>query len=471
MNPSAGRRRAFRDKYIGDKAFYKLVLAVALPIMIQNGISNFVSMLDNIMVGSLGTEEMSGVSVINQLYFVYMLCVFGSVGGIGIFTAQYFGKGDYEGVRKTFRVKLYLSLLITTIAILIFVFFGDFLIGLYLHEDGTGDLEKTLYFGKQYLTILLFSFPAFVLLQTYTGTLRECSETVLPMKAGIVAVLVNLIFNYLLIYGHLGFPKWGVQGAAVATVLSRYVEAGIVMIWTHTHKEKNPWVKGVYRDLRLPKETLSYLKKGLPLLANETVWAAGQAVLTQCYSTRGIAVLAGLNIALTINNFMDISFFALGNAIAIIIGQLLGAGKVEEAKDKDTKMIFTAIMVSIVAGLLMVGIAFFFPNFYNTSPEAKMVAFTFIIGFAAVFPKNAFLQSAYFTLRCGGRTILTFIFDSGSVWLVSIPIALILSRFTDLPALWIFIWVSIADLSKVALGYVWVRKNIWLNNIVNQESA
>ena len=467
INPAG--HKSFREKYIGDKAFYKLVLSVALPIIIQSGITNFVSMLDNIMVGSLGTEEMSGVSVINQLYFVYMLCIFGGLGGIGIFTAQYFGKGDQEGIRKTFRVKLWMGTVLTIIAALIFWFFGDFLINLYLHEDGTGDLEKTLVFGRQYLNILLLSFPAFMLLQVYTSTLRECSETVLPMKAGIAAVVVNLVFNYLLIYGSLGFPKWGVQGAAVATVMSRYVEAGIVIVWTHTHKKKNPWVQGVYRDLRLPKETFEYLKKGLPLLANETLWSAGQAVLTQCYSTRGIAVFAGLNIALTINNFIDIAFFTLGNSIGIIVGQLLGAGNLEEAKDKDTKMIFFAIAVSIVSAFLMIGVAFFFPNIYNTSPEAKEAAFGFIIAFACVFPKNAFLQSAYFTLRCGGKTVLTFIFDSGSVWLISIPIAFLLSRLTGLSALWIFICVSIADLAKVALGYVWVKKNIWLNNLVGKK--
>ena len=339
MNTRTGPRRvSFREKFIGDKQFYKLVLAVALPIIIQNGISNFVSMLDNIMVGSLGTEEMSGVSVINQIYFVYMLCLFGGLGGIGIFTSQYFGKGDFEGIRKTFRAKLYMGLLLTTLAALVFIFFGDFLIKLYLHEDGTGtgDLTKTLEAGRTYLDILLISFPAFFLLQVYISTLRECSETVLPMKAGLAAVAVNLLFNYLLIYGSLGFPKLGVAGAAIATVLSRYVEAGIVIVWTHTHKKRNPWVQGVYRDLRLPKETGEYLKKGLPLLANETLWATGQAVLTQCYSTRGIAVLAGLNIAMTINNFIDIIFFTLGNSIGIIVGQLLGAGKLEEAKDRDT---------------------------------------------------------------------------------------------------------------------------------------
>ncbi|MBO4410674.1 MAG: MATE family efflux transporter [Lachnospiraceae bacterium] len=461
-------RKTFREKFLGDKAFYRLVLAVGLPIIIQNGISTFVNMLDNIMVGSLGTEEMSGVSVINQLYFVYMLCIFGGMGGIGIFTAQYFGKNDLEGVRKTFRVKLLLGTFLSLTAAAVFWFFGDPLIMLYLHEDGSSDLQSTLGFARQYLNILILSIPAFCAMQLYNTTQRECSETMLPMKAGIAAVSVNLLFNYLLIYGSLGFPKLGVRGAAIATVLSRYVEAGIVVIRTHMRKNRNPWIIGVYRYFRLPKETFLFLRRGLPLLVNEALWSTGMATLNQCYSTRGIAVFAGLNIALTLNNFLDIVFMTLGNATGIIIGQLLGAGKLEEAKDKDTKMFFFAILVSIASAIVMIGAAFFFPNLYNTSAEAKFAAMQFIIAFACAFPKNAFLQAAYFTLRAGGKTILTFIYDAGAVWAVSIPVALLLSRLTDMSALWIFICVSIADLAKVTLGYIWVKKNIWLNNLVGK---
>ena len=468
------KRIGFRKKFIGDKAFYKMVFAIAIPIMVQTGISNFVSMLDNIMVGRIGTEEMSGVSIINQLNFVYMLCIFGGLGGIGIFTAQYFGAGDEEGVRKTFRVKLFMGLALTILGSAIFFFFGSKLIGLYLHEDetGTGDIALTLHYAEQYLRLLMISFPAFFLLQVYTSTLRECGETVLPMKAGLAAVAVNLVGNLLLIYGFLGFPKLGVAGAAIATVASRYVEALIVILWTHTHKERNPWVKGAYRTLYVPiREVKMYLFRGFPLLMNETLWSAGQAVLTQCYSTRGLAVVAGLNIASTLNNFVDMIFITLANTVGIVVGQLLGAGKLEEAKDKDNKLLFLSVAMSFISASVLVAGSFFFPEFYNTSREAKAIAVSFLIAYACVCPKNAFLNSAYFTLRAGGKTIRTLIFDSGSVWFVSIPIAFALSRFTGLSALAIFIIVSIADLSKVVLGYVWVKKNIWLNDLVKKDQS
>ena len=311
----------FRKKFLGDKAFYKMVLAIAIPIMIQNGITNFVSLLDNIMIGRIGTEQMSGAAIVNQLLFVYNLCLFGGVSGAGIFTAQYAGQKDHEGVRQTFRYKLWLVIALTIITILILMCSGENLIGMYLKGEGSAAaLEATSRYGMQYLWIMFIGLPPFMISQAYSSTLRECGETVQPMKAGVTAVLVNLVFNYLLIYGKFGFPELGVQGAAIATVLSRYVEAAIIIIWSHTHTEKMPFAKGLYSTLKVPANlTKKILIKGTPLLLNETLWAAGMAILTQCYSIRGLNVVAAQNIANTINNVFNVVFIALGDSVAIVV--------------------------------------------------------------------------------------------------------------------------------------------------------
>lgn len=239
------KRTAFFRKFIGDKKFYMMVLGIAVPIMIQNGITNFVSLLDNIMIGRIGTEQMSGAAIVNQLIFVYNLCIFGAVSGAGIFTAQYFGQKDHEGVRQTFRYKLWISAVLTIGTVILFLTAGDQLINMYLHGEGTAqELAATLKYGKQYLLIMLAGLPPFMMVQIYASTLRECGETMTPMKAGVVAVCINLVFNYLLIYGKFGFPALGVRGAAIATVLSRYIEAVIVITWTHRHQEANPFAKG-----------------------------------------------------------------------------------------------------------------------------------------------------------------------------------------------------------------------------------
>ena len=461
----------FRRKFIGDKAFYMMVLGIAVPIMIQNGITNFVNLLDNIMVGRLGTEQMSGVSIVNQLMFVYNICIFGGVSGAGIFTVQYYGQKDDEGIRHTFRFKIWMTLILTVTAIVLFVFYDDVLINLYLrgNSDG-GNLLAALEYGKQYLRIMVFSLPAFMVLQIYASTLRECGETVVPMKAGMVAVFINLVFNYLLIYGKFGFPELGVMGAAIATTMSRYIETAIVVLWTHKHGEIHTFVKGLYNTLTLPVNVAKKIfVKGMPLIVNEALWSAGMAMLTQCYSVRGLNVVAGLNIANTVNNLFNVVFLALGNSVAIVVGQLLGAGKMEEARDKDNKMIAFSVLACSGVAVIMLFMSPVFPLLYNTSEAVRHQATLFMIAQAIFMPQGAFIHAAYFTLRSGGKTVVTFFFDCVFMWVVSVPVVFILSRFTEIPAHYIFVCCQVADWIKCVIGFILVKNGVWIQNIVKQK--
>ncbi len=459
------------QKFVGNKGFYRMVLMIAVPIMVQNGITNFVSLLDNIMVGQVGTEQMSGVAIVNQLMFVYNLCIFGGISGAGIFTAQYFGLNDQDGIRHTFRYKIWMGLILTAGAILLFLAGGQNLIQTYLsgNSDG-GDLQAALMYGQQYLRVALLGLPAFMMVQVYASTLRECGETVVPMKAGILAVIVNLCFNYLLIYGKFGFPQLGVVGAAAATAISRYVEAVVVIVWTHSHRDRNPYITGIYRTMKVPLYLVkNFFIKGAPLLVNETLWAAAMAMLTQCYSVRGLNVVAGMNIANTINNVFNVVFIALGDSVAIIVGQLLGAEKMKEARDTDNKMIAFSVACCTLVAIVMFLIAPYFPRLYNTTDQARELAARFIMVQAAFMPQNAFLHAAYFTLRSGGKTIITFLFDSVFIWCVSVPIAFCLSRYTGLYVVWIFVMVQIGDWIKCIIGFILVKKGVWIQNIVNDK--
>lgn len=464
-------RENVRKKFIGDRAFYKMVLAIAVPIMIQNGITNFVSLLDNIMVGQIGTEQMSGVAIVNQLIFVYNLCIFGGLSGAGIFTAQYFGQKDDEGIRYTFRFKIWMGVILTVLASLVFLVGGEALISNYLNgsSDG-GDLAAALRYGKQYMWVMLTGLPAFMMVQIYASTLRECGETMVPMKAGVVAVFINLVFNYLLIYGKFGLPALGVVGAAVATVLSRYVEMAIVLIWTHSHPEKNTYITGLYQTLMVPGYLVKrFIMKGSPLLVNETLWAAAQAMLMQCYSVRGLSVVAALNIANTIANLFNVVFIALGDSVAIVVGQHLGAGRMKEARDTDNKMIAFSVMCCTGVALVMFLIAPLFPRLYNTTTDTQKLAGYLIMAQAVFMPQNAFLHATYFTLRSGGKTLVTFFFDSVFVWCVSVPIAFLFSRYTSVFVVAIFAFVQIGDWIKCVIGFVLVKKGVWLQNIVARE--
>ncbi|MCI5650145.1 MAG: MATE family efflux transporter [Fusicatenibacter sp.] len=457
-------------KFIGDKRFYLMVLSVAMPIMIQNGITNFVSLLDNIMVGQIGTEQMSGVAIVNQLLFIYNLCIFGGVSGAGIFTAQYFGQGNHEGVRNTFRAKFWIAAILTVIAVLLLGTAHEPLIRLYLTgEEGSQDMNAALRYGTQYMKLMLLGLPPFMFVQIYAGTLRETGETVTPMKAGIAAVLINLVLNYILIYGKFGAPRLGVAGAAIATVISRYVEAAIVIAWTHAHRKENPFADGLYRTLKVPSSLVKQIVvKGTPLMLNETLWAAGVAVLMQCYSVRGLNVVAGMNISNTIGNLFNVAFIALGDSVAIIVGQLLGAGKMKQARETDTKLIAFSVTLCVVIGAAMALISPLFPKLYNTTDEVRHMATIFIAEAACFMPVNAFLHASYFTLRSGGKTIITFLFDSVFIWVVSVPFAYVLSRFTNLSIYAIYLAVMSADLIKCVIGFALVKKGVWLQNIVQE---
>ena len=459
---------SFREKFIGDKKFYRRVLAIAVPIMIQTGITNFVSLLDNIMVGRIGTEQMSGVAIVNQLLFVFYLCVFGGFAGAGIFTAQYYGAGDDEGIRHTFRYKILMGVVLCGSAVSVFLLFGENLIGHYLNgSDDGGNLTATLGYALDYLRIILIGLPAFTAVQVYANTLRECGETVVPMRAGLIAVAVNLSFNYVLIYGKFGFPALGVRGAAIATVLSRFAEMAVVVIWTHTHKDRCGYIKGAYKTLRVPAALVKkYFITGSPLLVNEALWAAGMAMLTQCYSLRGLNVVAGQNIASTVSNVFNVVFFALGDSIAIIIGQHLGAGNFKRARDEDNKIIVFAIFVATLVGITIFATSGLFPKIYNTTPEARQIATRFLMVQALFTPQIALLHTTYFTIRSGGKTIVTFLFDSVFMWVVSVPVAFVLSRYTSLYVIYIFAAVQMGDWIKCAIGAALVKKGVWLNNIV-----
>ncbi len=455
-------------RLFGDKKFYRSVFAVAMPIMLQTGITNFVNMLDNIMVGQVGTEQMSGVAIVNQLVFVYNLMIFGAISGAGIFVSQFFGLKDNNGIRYTVRFKLLLCVAITAIVIPLLAVFSDTFISLFLHSTGEGDLALTLMYGKDYLYIALFGLAPFALAHVYSGTLRETKQTIVPMIAGIAAVLVNLVFNYLLIYGKFGFPELGVKGAAIATVLSRFVELAIIMLYTHLNKARNPFIKQLYTKFRIPRELCGRIARtSLPLFANELLWSLGTTVIAQCYSVRGIYALAGYNINMTILQVFMVSFIAMGDAIAIMVGNLLGAGKLDEARRTSSRLIVISILVSAVFGALMALTAPYFPRIYNTADEVKAIATSLMFVSSAILPFMAFSHACYFTLRSGGRTLITFLFDSCTTWTLYVPLIFILSRFTDLGILYLYIACQAVEVLKCIVGFVMVRSGKWARRIVS----
>ena len=450
-------------KLIGSKGFYKMVLAIFIPIVIQNGFTNLASLLDNIMIGQLGTLSMSGVSITNQLLQVFNVTIFGAMSGPGIFMAQFYGKKNKEGVENCFRIKLIIGIIIALLAIFLFYTFGQQLISLYLNDNPTDSL-KTLNYGMDYLKIMLIGLIPFVITQVYSSSLRETGNTVLPMIASVVAVIVNFCINYILIFGHFGFPQLGVTGAAIGTVVSRVVEMSINIVGGY----RNVYLKEAMVLKKVPlSSTKEMLKRGLPLLCNEILWSISIALISQSYSTRGIIAVAAINITTTVTNFFMIVCYAMGNSISIVVGQQLGAGEIEKAKDYDLKMLFMNFVMCLAIGIVLFNVSSLIPQIYNTSLEVKALASQLLKIAACMLPIISIYYSSYFTMRAGGKTFLTFLFDSGYTFVFTFMSALLLTRLTSLPILTIYLLVQCVDIPKATLGLVLVRKGIWVHNIVS----
>ena len=455
---------------IGDKKFYGMVLKIAIPIIIQMAITNFVGLLDNIMVGQVGTEQMTGVAVVNQLLFVFNICIFGGVSGAGIFGAQFYGSGNEDGLRYVLRFKMIICVAITLIALALLLLFPDFLIKLFLTDSGEGDVAATLMYGKQYLTVMLWGLAPFAIKEAYASSLKETEETVLPMKAGTIAVAVNLVLNALLIFGLFGFPKLGVVGAALATVISRYIEFVIVII--SCHRGKRAFFKGVYKSMYIPKWLIKQIiYKGAPLLLNETMWSAGIVAMNQCYSQRGLGVVAAINITSTIANLFNVVYLSMGSSISVIVGKELGAGRLKEAKSTATKMIAFSVMCCMLTGGLMALCSSGFAGIYKTSDSIKELAVIFICICAVLTPFDALNNAAYFTLRSGGKTFITFLFDSVFLWVISIPVATVLVNFTDWNIIPLYAFCQSLNLIKSVIGVILVKKGIWIQNVVVEKSS
>ena len=457
-----------RPMVIGDRAFYKEVIGIVVPIIIQNTITNIVSLLDNVMVGRVGTLEMSAVAIVNQLLFIFNLCIFGGLAGAGIFATQYAGAKDDDGVRHCFRVKCMIVVAMMVAALAVFLAIPHELISMYLAEGSPiNDARLTLEYGMEYLNIMLWGLLPFAVAQVYAGTLREVGETKLPMMASIIGILVNLVFNYFLIFGKFGFPKLGVTGAAIATVLSRYVEMLIIMVYTHGQKQRFVFIQGAYRSMHVPGRLMGdVMRRGMPLLVNEFFWSSGMAVLLQSYSVRGLDVVAACNIASTVSNLFKVVFMSVGSAVAIMVGQALGADDPRRAKQTAWRLIVLSILSNAVMATALAMFSSLIPQIYNTEQHVREIATALLRVVAIMMPMYSFCHCCYFILRSGGRTIITFIFDSGYTWGVAVPVAYVLANLTDVAIVPMYFAVQAVEMIKAILGFVLVQKGVWVRNIV-----
>ena len=444
--------------FIGDRQFYKTLFQVAAPLVLQQLITTSVQLVDNVMVGRLGESSIGAVSVINQLYFIVILVTFGAYAGAGIFTSQFFGSGDHDKLKQTFRFKLITGALIALIALIIFTVFGENLIRLFTKNP------ETIKQGLAYLKIARWSAFPWVISVAISNTFREMSITKPLLYISIVAIITNTLLNFLLIFGLLGFPALGVTGAAIATFISRFVELGLMIVLLI--KKGSIFNTKMTQMLHIqPKLLKSMIIMSIPLTLNELLWSTGQTAFLHAYSTRGDSALAALNISGAISQLVFVTFGGIATAVAVLVGNTLGKNALDEAKDNARKLIAFSVFFAVIAGLILFILSFFILNIYDVAETTKDIA-RFNIRINALFiPVYSFNVALFFTLRSGGDTKSTFLIDSGYMWVVAVPIAMVLAYFTDLKVTMMFLLIQSLDLPKMFFGLSRFRKEHWVKNL------
>lgn len=447
-------------RFFGSKAFYKMVFVVTIPIIIQQVLINVVNLADNVMVGQLSQSDINGVYISSQVLFVCNLCMFGSVAGSGIFFAQYFGSNDEKHLKFVFKFKIIAALIIASILFIVLTFFIEPIAHLFT------DVETEIQVCKNYIGILKHSVFPFALSNVLATSFREVKKTSIPMFGSALALGINVILNYILIFGHFGLPRLEIEGASIATLIARFIELFFLIVMTYVLKMN--YIKGLFKKgEKLEKGLIPKLIKcSIPLFMNEFLWSFGQMVISIGLCSRGEDARSGLAIANTVNNLFYIGALSLGNAISIIIGNTLGAGEIEKAKIQARQLIMLAVFVAIGFGTALIGFSSLITKAYNVSDDVRQIAINTMIIFGSMMWMFAINCSCFFVIRAGGNTKIVLAFDSLFTWFIQVPLSLIFAFFTNVSFETIFFIVQGSEIIKLTLGLIMVHRNTWARNLV-----
>ncbi|MBO7742375.1 MAG: MATE family efflux transporter [Victivallales bacterium] len=461
----------FLRSLIGDRAFYKRLLLLVVPMIIQHTVTNVVNLLDNLMVGAIGKVPMAAVTIVNQLYFVFMLCIFGGLAGTGIFSTQYAGAKDDDGLRRCFRLKLHIATAMVIIFSWLFTCFPEIMFSWFLQgEAAVGEAQQTLEYCHEYMNVMLMSMVPLAICFTYANTLRELGETRIPMLGSIIAMIVNLAFNYVLIFGKLGFPALGITGAAIATVIARCAEMLTVVIYTHASSAKFTFIKGAYRTLKVPFRLFADVcRRGGMILVNELLWSSSIAALLYCYSMRGLDVIAAFNVAMIIANLFNCIYLAMGSAVGVIIGQELGAQRIDEAKISARRLLATTVASSLVMGIVLACAAPWLPSLFNIGKHVQELSTMLILICVLVVPVRAYSHAIYFTLLAGGCTVQNMLMDSIFSWTIVIPVTWAIGRFTDMPIIPFYLLSNLMEILRCIVSYIMYASGRWSRNLISNQ--
>lgn len=448
-------------KYIAPKIFYKELFIIIIPIIIQFFVQNFINFLDNIMVGQLGEGEIAGVAVANQYYKIFYPILVSICQGAAIFTAQYYGQGNYQEVQKIFSIKLIFPSLATLFFFFVGVLFPQRIIGFFV--DANLDAYKH---GVKYLKIVIWSYLPLSISSAFAFTLRPLKLTHIPMIAVIVGMSTNALLNFLLIYGFWIFPALGVEGAAIATVIARIMEliVYIVLFFKNDYPFKTKIANYFKIDLDLVRKTFV---KVVPLFFNEVLFTSALTIIFKTYSNLGQKEIAVINIADVISQIVYILASGLGTATNIFVGIHLGNNELKEAEDNANYLLGYSVGMGIIITFILSIISFIVPHFYNIQPQTKVLTTYVILIHAFMAPVTMLTRIPFFVLRSGGRVYEVLLLDAIFMWIVKVPVAIICGYVLHFPILPLFLAVEATRILNATISMALYKKKRWLTNLTS----
>ena len=448
--------------FLRDREFVKSMMAIALPVAFQQLITASLNMIDVLMVSQRGETSVAALGLANQIFFLLILFLFGVTSGMSIFTAQYWGKGDVENIRKVLGICLAIAIAVAAVFTLAATLIPQRLMSFYTED------QEVVQLGSEYLRIVGLSYIPMAVSVAYIAVLRSITFVKITVIVSVLALGLKTLLAYLLIFGIGGFPELGVRGAAIGTAVGWAFECILLIILVYNLKTPLAANPLSFFSFNRPF-AMNVLRTSMPAAINEVLWSLGITSYNAVYARIGTDAIAAVNINATIEELVFVLFIGLGNACAVMVGNKIGAGQKEIAFEYGRRFLILGVTVAVLGGAIVFSLR---ELVISRLPEISPSAAENLRGLIFVFAISAWLKMVNFilfigTMRAGGDTRYAMFTELFSIWAIGVPAALIGGFVLHLPVYGVYALVLLEEAAKAIIVFRRYLSRLWIHDLVN----